>query len=40
MFYKKKHIIKFGYEFLVCNKYRVLLMKKIDKILIHFCDAT
>ena len=41
MFYLKKHIIKFGYEFLVCNRYCVyLLMKTIDKNLIHFCDAT
>ena len=35
----KNQIIKFGYEFLVSNRYCVyILMKKIDKIFIHFCD--
>ena len=35
----KKHIIKFGYHSLICNKYRVYILM-IDKILIRFCDAT
>ena len=36
-----KQIIKFGYHFLLCNKYCVyLLMKKIDNFFTHFGDAT
>ena len=39
MFFLKK-ILKFGYHFLLCNKYRVLLMKFFFPILTHFGDAT
>ena len=36
----KTQMIIFGYHFLLCNKYGVyVLIKKIDKILIHFGDA-
>ena len=36
----KNIIIKFGYHFLLCSRYRVYYSwKKIDKILTHFGDA-
>jgi hypothetical protein len=36
----KKQILKFGYYFLLYNRYHVyLLIKKIDKNLTHFGDA-
>ena len=40
--FQKQNIIKFGYQFLLCNRYHVyLLMKKhFDRILTHFGDAT
>ena len=41
MFLLRIKILEFGYHFLLCNTYCVyLLMKKIDKILTHFGDAT
>ena len=38
----KKQIIKFGYEFFlyVIDIMYIYSWKKIDQILIHFCDAT
>ena len=38
--FQKKIFIKFGYQFLLCNRYHVYVLKKIDRIMTRFVDAT